>query len=219
MTSESSFSPTGSLTSFSNSVTRTAFLSRVARLFLLLFALSLAACSGEKPGFKGIDLTGSKQDLQFTLTDVDGKERTLSDYRGSYLLVFYGFTQCPDVCPTTLTRALEVKKKLGADGQKVKVVFISVDPDRDTPELMRTYLQAFDREFIGLRGTQEQTKLAAKALNVFFEKVPAGSSYTINHTALTYIFDAKGNLRLAMCHAQEVDDYVADLRALMKQAS
>lgn len=192
---------------------------RVLRLFAAALLLALAACSPEQPKFAGIDLTGSKADLGFTLTDVEGRERTLADYRGSYLLVFYGFTQCPDVCPTTLGRALEVKKKLGADGQKVKVVFISVDPERDTAELLRTYLKAFDPDFIGLRGTPEQTQNAAKAMNVFYEKVPAGSSYTINHTAITYVFDAQGRLRLGMRHAQGTDDYVADLRALMKQAS
>ena len=186
---------------------------------MLVLFLALGACSNEQPKFTGIDLTGSKADLQFTLTDVEGKDRTLADFRGSYVMVFYGFTQCPDVCPTTLARALEVKKKLGPDGQKLKVVFISVDPERDTAELVRNYLQAFDSEFIGLRGSPEQTQIAAKALHVFYEKVPSGSSYSINHTALTYILDAKGNLRLAMRNEQGADDYVADLRALMKQSS
>ena len=186
-------------------------------LFVLLFAL--CSCSGEQARFTGIDLTGSKQDLQFSLTDVDGKERTLADFRGSYVMVFFGFTQCPDVCPTTLARAAEVRKKLGADGAKVKVVFISVDPERDTAELLRDYLRAFDPEFVGLRGTAEQTRVAAKALNVFYEKAPSGSSYTINHTAITYIFDSRGELRLGMRNSQEADDYVADLRILMKQRS
>ncbi len=186
-------------------------------LFVLLFAL--CACSGEQARFSGIDLTGSKQDLQFSLTDAEGKERTLADFRGSYVMLFFGFTQCPDVCPTTLARAAEVRKKLGPDGAKVKVVFISVDPERDTAELLRDYLRAFDPEFVGLRGTAEQTRVAAKALNVFYEKAPSGSSYTINHTAITYIFDARGQLRLGMRHSQEADDYVADLRILMKQQS
>ena len=192
---------------------------QAVRLFMLVLVLALGACSHEQPKFTGIDLTGSKTDLQFTLTDVDGKDRTLADFRGSYVMVFYGFTQCPDVCPTTLARAVEVKKKLGSDGQKLKVVFISVDPERDTAELVRNYLQAFDREFIGLRGTPEQTQIAAKALHVFYEKVPSGSSYSINHTAITYILDAQGNLRLGMRNEQGADDYVADLRTLMKQSS
>ncbi|MFM9971342.1 MAG: SCO family protein [Burkholderiales bacterium] len=188
-------------------------------LFALLFASLLLACSADKPSFKGIDLTGSKQDIGFTMTDAEGRERTLADFRGSYVLVFFGFTQCPDVCPTTLARAAEVKKKLGVDGNKLKVVFISVDPERDSAELMRNYLKVFDAEFVGFRGTPEQTKAAAKAFNVFFEKVTTGSSYTINHTAITYVLDAQGRLRLGMRHAQEADDYVADLRTLMKQAS
>lgn len=186
---------------------------------VIVLLSALCACSGEQAKFAGIDLTGSKQDMQFSLSDVDGKERTLADFRGSYVMVFFGFTQCPDVCPTTLARAAEVRKKLGSDAAKVKVVFISVDPERDTAELLRDYLKAFDPEFVGLRGTAEQTRVAAKALNVFYEKVPTGSSYTINHTAITYIFDAKGQLRLGMRNSQEADDYVADLRTLMKQQS
>ena len=186
-------------------------------LIVLLFAL--CACSGGQAKFKGIDLTGTKEEMKFSLSDVDGRERTLADFRGSYLLVFFGFTQCPDVCPTTLARAAEVRSKLGPDGKKVRLVFISVDPERDTAELLRDYLRAFDPDFVGLRGTAEQTREAAKALNVFYEKVPTGSSYTINHTAITYIFDTKGQLRLGMRHSQKVDDYVQDLRTLMKQES
>ena len=191
------------------------------RLIAILLAAALCACSGEQAKFNGIDLTATKQekDLRFSLSDLEGKERTLEDFRGSYLMVFYGFTQCPDVCPTTLARAVEVRKMLGADAAKVKVIFISVDPDRDTAELLRDYLRAFDPEFVGLRGTGEQTRDAAKALNVFYEKVPSGSSYTINHTAITYVFDPKGRLRLGMRHTQEADEYVADLRTLMKQES
>lgn len=184
---------------------------------VLLFAL--CACSGEQARFKGIDLTGTKQEMTFVLSDVEGRERTLADFRGSYVMVFFGFLQCPDVCPTTLVRAAEAIKKLGPDGKKVRLVFISVDPERDTAALLRDYLRAFDPDFVGLRGTAEQTRAAAKALNVFYEKVPTGSSYTVNHTAITYIFDAKGQLRLGMRHSQEVDDYVADLRTLMKQES
>lgn len=186
---------------------------------MAVFAFLLHACSADKPGFKGIDLSGNTLDLQFTLSDFDGKQRTLADFRGSYVLVFFGFTQCPDVCPTTLTRAAEVRKKLGPDGKKLKVVFISVDPERDTAELLRNYLNAFDAEIVGLRGTPEQTKAAAKAFSVFYEKAPTGSSYSINHTAITYLLDPQGRLRLGMRHSQEADDYVADLHTLMKQPS
>lgn len=200
-------------------VARLRQLAVATRLMAMLLFAALAACSGEQAKFSGIDLTGTKQekDLRFTLSDVDGKERTLEDFRGSYVVMFFGFTQCPDVCPTTLTRAVEVRRKLGSDAAKVKVVFVSVDPDRDSAALLRDYLRAFDPEFVGLRGTGEQTRDAAKAMNVFFEKVPSGSSYTINHTAITYIFDTRGQLRLGMRHTQEADDYVADLRTLMKQ--
>lgn len=199
-----------------NNVTLTLF---TFRFFVLALLCALGACSENKPSFKGIDLTRSTQDLQFTMSDAEGRDRTLADFRGNYVLIFFGFTQCPDACPTTLTRAADVKRKLGPEGKNVKVVFISVDPERDTAELLRDYLKAFDAEFVALRGTPEQTRAAAKAFSVFYEKAPTGSSYTINHTAITYILDPQGRLRLGMRHSQEADDYVVDLRTLMKQAS
>ena len=181
--------------------------------------LALSACGGQGPKFNGIDLTGADWGRDFRLQDPDGRTRSLADFRGRYVLLFFGFTHCPDVCPTALSRAAEMKRKLGADGARVQVIFVTVDPERDTAELMRNYTAAFDPGFLGLRGDAEATKRAAAEFKIFYEKVPTGSSYTINHSALTYVFDAAGRLRIGFRPTQGADEYVADLRALMRAAS
>jgi protein SCO1/2 len=191
---------------------RRAFLSAVA-------AAALAGCGGRSPSFAGLDVTGADWGRDFRLQDPDGRTRSLADFRGKYVLLFFGFTHCPDVCPTALTRAKEVKRLLGADGERLQVVFVSVDPERDTAALLREYTAAFDPSFLGLRGDAEATKKTAAEFKVFYEKVPTGASYTVNHSAFTYVFDAQGRLRLAMQHTQSAEQYAADLRTLMKQAS
>ncbi len=180
--------------------------------------IGLAAC-GEAPRFRGTDLTGADWGRDFSLQDPDGRTRTLADFRGKVVLLFFGFVQCPDVCPTALTRAKEVKRLLGADGEKLQVIFVTVDPERDGAALMREYTAAFDPAFLGLRADLEGTQRAAKEFKVFYEKVPTGSSYTINHSAMTYVFDAQGRLRLGLRHEQSADEVAGDLRTLMKQPS
>ena len=181
--------------------------------------VALAGCGGGAPKFNGADVTGADWGRDFSLQDPDGRTRTLADFRGKYVLLFFGFTHCPDVCPTALTRAQEMKRLLGADGARVQVIFVTVDPERDTPQLMREYTAAFDPSFLGLRADAEGTKRVAKEFKVFYEKVREGASYTVNHSALTYVFDAQGHLRLALKHTQTAEEYAADLRALMKQSS
>ena len=190
-------------------------------LFLGILALGLAlvGCRGDAPNFNGLDLTGANWGRDFSLQDPDGRTRTLADFRGKYVLLFFGFTHCPDVCPTALLRAQEMRKLLGADGEKVQVIFVTVDPERDTAALMREYTAAFDPSFLGLRADAEGTKRVASEFKVFYEKVPAGASYTVNHSALTYVFDAQGRLRLALQHTQTAEQFAADLRTLMKQSS
>jgi protein SCO1/2 len=192
-----------------------------ARVSLVVGAMLLAqaGCSGDKPSFHGIDLTGADWGRAFTLQDSEGRTRTLADFRGKHVLVFFGFTQCPDVCPTALARAVEMKRRLGADAERVQVIFISVDPERDTPELLRSYTKAFDPTFLGLRGDEAATRRTAAEFKVFYEKVATGSSYTVNHTALTYVFDAQGRLRLGLRHTQSADEYAADLRILLSESS
>jgi protein SCO1/2 len=186
---------------------------------LNVLVLALAGCGGDAPKFNGLDLTGADWGRDFSLQDPDGKTRTLAEFRGKYVLLFFGFVHCPDVCPTALTRAKEMRKLLGADAAKVQVIFVTVDPERDTAALMREYTAAFDPTFLGLRADAEGTRRAAAEFKVFYEKVATGSSYTVNHSAMTYVFDDKGRLRLALQHTQSPEQFAADLRTLMKNSS
>lgn len=188
------------------------------RLFITsLAALPLAAplVAHSAPAFTGIDITGSTIGPDYKLSYSDGKPASLRDFKGKYVLLFFGFTQCPDVCPTALARAVEIKRLLGADGDKMQVVFVTVDPERDTGPLLTEYMRAFDPAFVAVRGTLEQTAKAAADFKIFYRKVPSGSSYTMDHTALTYVFDAGGKIRLALKHEQTAQQCAADLRQLM----
>lgn len=185
------------------------------RLLLSTLALlPLAGCGPDTPALHGMDLS-SMPAGDFQLQDTAGQTRTLADYRGHPVMLFFGFTQCPDICPTALTRAVEIKSLLGADADKLRVLFITVDPERDTAEILRAYTQAFDPGFIGLRGTAEQTRAAAQSFKVFYQKVATGSSYTMDHTALTYLIDAQGKLRVALRHQQTAQECAQDLRTVL----
>ena len=169
-------------------------LSRRASLIRLALA-SLAvpvlpAC--RKASFQSIDLAGADWGRDFRLRDPEGRTRALADFRGKAVLIFFGFTQCPDVCPTALSRAAEVLRLLGDDGSRVQVIFVTVDPERDSPELLRAYTQAFHPSFLGLWGDLEQTAATAADFRVVYRKVPTGSSYTMDHTAISYVFDPQG---------------------------
>lgn len=175
----------------------------------------LAACSPQGPKFNGTDLTGVEWGREFSLQDPQGRTRSLAEFRGKVVLLFFGFVQCPDVCPTALSRAVDVRQRLGADGAKIQVIFVTVDPERDTPALLREYTAAFDPTFLALRGSDEDTRRVAKEFKVFYEKVPTGSSYTVNHSAMTYAFDRQGRLRLALRHTMSAEECAADLRTLL----
>ncbi|HOF30103.1 MAG TPA: SCO family protein [Burkholderiaceae bacterium] len=201
-----------------------AFTVRTAFRWLLVFivaalAVFIAGCNragdAAAPGFRGIDLTGAPYGRNFRLTDADGRERTLADYKGKAVLMYFGFVQCPDVCPTALIRAAKVKQLLGADGDKLQVIFITVDPERDTPEVIKAYTAAFDPSFIGLYGDAKRTRETADEFKVYYKQVPTGSSYTMDHSALSYAFDPQGRLRLALRHEQTAEDYAHDLRQLL----
>lgn len=192
----------------------------IARTGLVaLAAIVLAAgCSKAAPRFSSTDVTGADFGKSLALTDAaSGKARTLADFRGKIVLLFFGFTQCPDVCPTTLLKAAEVRKQLGADGQRLQVLFVSVDPERDSAELLARYVPAFDPSFVGLRGDDTQTRQATREFKVFFQKVPNrdGSSYSVDHTAASYIIDTEGRLRLYVRHNQSVEEIVSDVRKLL----
>jgi protein SCO1 len=189
-------------------------------------AVALSGCDGlpgwlpgSKPSFNSIDITGADYGRGFTLQDPSGATRTLADYPGKVVTLFFGFTQCPDVCPTALAKAAQVKKLLGADGGKLQVLFVTVDPERDTPEVMKAYATAFDPSFVGLRTSLDETAKLAKDFRAYYAKVPlkgSASGYTIDHSAMTYVYDTKGRLRLAVRHEQPAEQIAADIRTLLK---
>lgn len=186
------------------------------RIFLSsLAALPWLAGMAHAAGFNAIDITGASIGPDYQLSYPDGKPASLRDFKGKVVLLFFGFTQCPDVCPTTLARAVEIKRLLGADADKLQVVFVTIDPERDTGPLLTEYMRAFDPGFVAVRGSPEQTAKVAKDFKIFYRKVPSGSSYTMDHTALSYAFDASGKIRLAIKHEQTAQQCAADLRLLM----
>ena len=175
-------------------------------------ALPLAAHARE---FNAIDLTGAAIGPDFQLSYPDGKPATMRDFRGKYVLLFFGFTQCPDVCPTALSRAVEIKRLLGSDGNKLQVVFVTIDPERDTGPLLTEYMRAFDPTFLAVRGTAEQNAKVAKDFKIIYRKVPSGASYSMDHTAITYVFDANGQIRLGLKHEHAAQQCADDLRQLI----
>lgn len=189
-----------------------------ARLLTLLFAALLVACQADATRFNNVDITGANYAKDFRLTDFRGQTRTLADFRGKVVVMFFGYTQCPDVCPTTMTDMAEVKRRLGSDGDRLQVIFVTVDPDRDTADVLAQYVPGFDPTFIALRGTREETAAIAKDFKVFYQKVPGktDSSYTVDHTAGSYVFDRDGRVRLFVRHAGAVDPIVEDLRKLLR---
>lgn len=194
-------------------------LSRRHLIALGLVPWVLAACEpgGKSPSFKAVDITGADYANGFDLTDADGKRRQLTDFSGKVIVVFFGFTHCPDVCPTTMLELAAVKKALGADGERVQGVFITIDPDRDTPALLRAYVDNFGSGFVALRGTPEETKAVAKSFKVFYAKVPGSTvdSYSMDHTAGSYVFDTQGKVRLFTRYGTGSDALTHDLKLLL----
>lgn len=178
----------------------------------------LAGCdSSSKLNFKyGKDLSDKIMGRTFKLTNSQGEPRLLSSYRGLMPMVFFGFTQCPAVCPTALARAVQIKKLMGRDGDRLQVVFITLDPERDTPEVLDAYVKAFDPSFEALYGTLEQTAATAKEFGVFYEKIPSGSTYTLSHTATSFVFDSRGVLRLGLSASLNAQECAEDLLTVME---
>ena len=187
--------------------------------FALLFACTLlAGCAPEGPKFQSSDVTGATFGRNFNLIDATGKARTLADYRGKAVVIFFGYTQCPDVCPTTLAELAEVMKKLGPDADRVQVLFVTIDPERDTQDLLAQYVPAFDPRFMGLYGDAAATERTAKEFKIIYQKQPGATpgSYTMDHSAGTYIFDPQGRLRLYVSYGQGPEVFAHDLRVLLK---
>ena len=196
-----------------------------ARRALLLAAVaSLAACDIAMPGagkaaFKAVDITGAEYARSLSLADPGGQVRNLADYKGKVVVVFFGYTQCPDVCPATMAELAEVKRALGADGARVQGIFVTIDPARDSAELLKAYTANFGPDIVGLRGSPDQTVATAKEFKVFFNKVPGktDTSYTMDHTAGSYVFDAKGRVRLFTRYGSGAQALRDDLKILLAE--
>ncbi len=199
---------------------RTLLRSTVAAL-LAAGTLLLGACSdSSQPGFTSIDLTGADYARDFALTDHDNKPRTLKDFQGKVVVMFFGYTQCPDVCPTTMTELVAVKKLLGADADKLQVLFVTVDPERDKPEMLKPYMANFDPTFLALYPeTPEKLAAVAKDYKVYYKRVEGKTptSYTMDHSAGTYIYDTQGRLRLYSRYGSGAGALASDIKLLLKQ--
>lgn len=186
-------------------------------LFIPLFCLLALACSREMPAFHATDLTGATFGRQLALPDHNGQPRSLSDFQGKAVVVFFGYTSCPDICPGTLARFAEVMKRLGKEAERVQVLFVTLDPERDTADRMKTFVPWFHPSFIGLRGDIEQTRATASEFRIFSARKEVGGAmgYVLDHSAGAYIYDPAGRLRLYVKDDATVEDIVADLRQLL----
>jgi protein SCO1/2 len=197
----------------------------IGRRLAAFVAIALAAltlgCSPEGPKFKSSDVTGASFGRDFALTDATSKPRTLADFRGKAVVIFFGYTQCPDVCPTTLAALAEAMKQLGADADRVQVLFVTIDPARDTPALLAQYVPAFDARFLGLFGDDEATQKVAREFKIIYQKQPGSTpdTYTMDHSAGTYIFDPQGRLRLFVNHGQGPEVFAHDLREILRTSA
>ena len=178
----------------------------------------LSACSEAKPQFSSVDVTGASYAKDFELTDHNGKVRHLTDFKGKVVVMFFGYTQCPDVCPTSMAELAEVKKVLGAEGDKLQGLFVTVDPARDTPEVLKGYMENFDPTFLALYTTPEKLEVLAKDFKVYYKRVngQTPTSYTMDHSAGSYIYDTQGNLRLFTRYGSGAKVLAADIQLLLK---
>lgn len=191
-------------------------------LLLSATAVILSGCFNEEASFVSIDVTGADYARDFPLPDTSEKVRSIKDFPGKVVVVFFGFTQCPDVCPTTLTELVEIRQLLGKDGDKVQGVFVTVDPQRDTPEVLKAYVGNFDPSFIALRpSSPEQLAAVAKDFKVYYKRVEGktDTSYTMDHSAGSYVYDTKGQLRLYTRYGTGAKALAGDIAQLLKQAS
>ena len=186
-------------------------------LTTLFATAALAACGERKPQFSAVDLTGADYAKDFQLPDTEGKVRSLKDFRGKAVVVFFGFTQCPDVCPTTLAEIAQAKQLLGPDGAKVQGIFVTVDPERDTPEVLKAYMANFGPDFIALRGSPEQLAAVAKDFKVYYKKVEGKTlgSYTMDHSAASFVYDPEGRLRLYSRYGSGPQALANDIKQLL----
>jgi protein SCO1/2 len=181
------------------------------------FGMGLVACSDAKPTFASIDLTGADYAKDFELTDHNGQVRHLGDFAGKIVVMFFGYTQCPDVCPTSMAELAEIKRLLGADGERLQGLFVTVDPQRDTPEVLKAYMVNFDPTFLALYPSPEKLDALAKSYKVYYKRVEGKTptSYTMDHSAGSYVYDTKGNLRLFTRYGSGAQVLAADIKQLL----
>jgi len=195
-------------------------LKRIAVGALWISAAAIfSACTPQGPKFQGVDLTGADYARDLPLADQYGKDRSLKDFAGKVVVVFFGYTQCPDVCPTSMSELAEVKRALGADGDRLQGIFVTVDPERDTPDMLKSYMASFDPSFIALRGTPEQLTAVAKDFKIYYKRVDGQTptSYTMDHSAGSYVYDTKGRLRVYHRYGAGAQSLAADVRALLDE--
>lgn len=183
--------------------------------------LALPGCNLGPAQFVNTDITGSALVANFTLKDLQGETRTMESYKGKVVAMFFGYTHCPDVCPVTLQQWAEVKAKLGNKGENLQVIFVSVDPDRDTPELLRNYVPRFDSTFQALTGTEAEIKPLLAGLRVFAAKVPndkndPAKGYLMDHTAASFVFDQQGRTRLLVRHNADTGPVLNDVAQILE---
>ncbi len=184
---------------------------------VVALGVGLSACSEAKQSFTAVDITGADYAKDFALKDADGKVRTMADFKGKVVVLFFGYAQCPDVCPTTVTEMAQVKQQLGKDGDKLQVLFVTVDPARDTPEVLKAYMGAFDPSFVALIPTPDELTATAKDFKVYFKKVDGKTptSYSMDHSAASFVYDPQGRLRLYARYGAGVPSMVSDVKALL----
>jgi protein SCO1/2 len=189
----------------------------VAFALLIAIALVIAGCNASRTPFELTDITGAGFARDFQLTDHNGKPRTLADFKGKVVVVFFGYTHCPDVCPVTMSELASVANELGKEAERLQVLFITVDPARDTPEILSKYVPAFNPTFLGLYGDADATARTAKEFKVFYQKQPLpNGAYSMDHSAGSFIFDPQGRVRLFAQYGQRAQALLHDIRILLQ---
>lgn len=195
-------------------------LMRLVAASILVSSGLLGGCFESKPTFNAVDVTGADYAKGFELSDHNGKVRHLTDFGGKVVVMFFGYTQCPDVCPTTMADMAEIKKALGADADRLQILFVTVDPERDTPELLKAYMENFDPSFLALYAPPQKLEALTKDFKIYYKKVEGKTptSYSMDHSAGSYIYDPKGQLRLFSRYGTPKDVLTKDIQTLLKGA-
>ena len=193
-------------------------MARVLGPLALGLLLTLGACSDEQPKFASVDVTGADYGRDFQLKDHNGQLRSLQDFRGKVVVLFFGYTQCPDVCPASMTELVEVKKLLGPQGERLQGLFVTIDPERDKPAMLKAYMENFDPAFLALVPTPEQLAAVAKEFKVYYKKAegPTPTSYSMDHSAGSYLYDPQGRLRLYARYGSGAASMAADIKLLLR---